>query len=145
MSDEDKAAAKDLPKTSEEAVAQTGDEDDEEGEDKKPAKKEKKEEAEEGGIPELDKKAGKKEIESKKKKKASLSQKEDGDIDEETMKKDAGLTKINIGGEDIVVGALGNEDVQVEEELRSQDLINYVQTGADVNGDFLIGRDDDQL
>ena len=144
MTDEDKAAAKELPKSSEEAVAQTGDEDDEEGE-KKPAKKEKKEEAEDDAIPELDKIAGKKEIDSKKKKKASLSQKEDGDIDEETMKKDAGLTKINIGGEDIVVGTLGNEDVQVEEELRSQDLINYVQTEADLNGDFLIGRDDDHL
>lgn len=35
-------------------------------------------------------------------------------------------TKINIGGEDIVLGPLGDEDVQMDDDLRSHDIIEYV-------------------
>lgn len=40
----------------------------------------------------------------------------------------AGKDIIDIGGEKIVLGTLGEEDLQVDEELRSQDLIEYIQT-----------------
>jgi len=38
----------------------------------------------------------------------------------------AGKDIIDIGGEKIVLGTLGEEDLQVDEELRSQDLIEYI-------------------
>ena len=53
-------------------------------------------------------------------------------------KNDAGRDVIDIGGEQIVLGSLGNEDLQVDSELRSQELVDYIQTGDLVEGDDLI-------
>lgn len=39
---------------------------------------------------------------------------------------DAGKDIIDIGGEKIVLGSLGEEDLQVDEELRSQDLVDFI-------------------
>lgn len=41
---------------------------------------------------------------------------------------DNGKDTIDIGGEKIVLGNLGEEDLQVDEELRSQELTQYIQT-----------------
>ena len=43
-------------------------------------------------------------------------------------KNNSGRDTIDIGGEKIVLGTLGEEDLQVDEELRSQDLVNFMQT-----------------
>ena len=41
---------------------------------------------------------------------------------------ESGKDIIDIGGEKIVLGALGEEDLQTDDELRSQDLMEYIQT-----------------
>ena len=41
---------------------------------------------------------------------------------------ESGKDIIDIGGEKIVLGTLGEEDLQTDEELRSQDLMEYIQT-----------------
>jgi len=41
-------------------------------------------------------------------------------------KNDAGKDVIDIGGEEIVLGPLGGEDLMVDEELRSQDIVEYI-------------------
>ena len=48
---------------------------------------------------------------------------------------DAGKDIIDIGGEKIVLGSLGEEDLQVDEELRSQDLVDFIQTEDMQNDD----------
>ena len=50
---------------------------------------------------------------------------------------DSGRDIIDIGGEKIVLGALGEEDLQVDEELRSQELNEYIQT-KDMEDDDMV-------
>lgn len=65
----------------------------------------------EEGIPELT---------PPKKKKGALSQREKRDKElEKALSNEKGLNKINIGGEEIVVGPLGDEDASTDEDLRS--------------------------
>lgn len=134
MSAKDQEAAKELPGEKEEDAGdddkkkEGGEEKKEEDEgDKSAAQKEKKEDF---VPPELKKSAAQKEPKEKEEK--SMAQKK---ADEATD--DPDLSEINIGGEKIVVGALGVENVQLDHDLISHDIVEYLQTGAEP-GDSII-------
>lgn len=55
-------------------------------------------------------------------KKKKVHKDEDGIFEQN----DAGKDVIDIGGEKIILGSLGEEDLQMDEDLRSQDLIEYI-------------------
>lgn len=43
---------------------------------------------------------------------------------------DPELDEINIGGEHIIVGSLGEENMQMDDDLRSHDIVEYLQTDS---------------
>jgi len=120
MSKADKEAAKDIKKASE------GDDDkkddDKKDDDKKEEGEAKKEEKKDATPPELAKPKG---LAQRSHRKGSRREKKEQD-DESFEKNDAGKDVIDIGGEKIILGPLGEEDLQVTEDLRSQDLVEYL-------------------